>query len=899
MGKGDGASTFGALLRRYRQEAGLSQEELAERAGMSSQAIGALERGDRKRPYPATVRRLADALGLASDEQAALIVAARPNIAAFPAAPTDTSPTQEGQAITTDPVADDLPPQLTSLLGREREESAVAHLLLQPNVRLLTLTGPGGVGKTRLAIQVAAGLRQRFADSVCFVDLAPLRTPDLVLPALAEALGLREVGGQPLAALLRGWLHARQVLLVLDNFEHLLPAAPEVAALLAACPRVQVLVTSRAALHIRGEHEFAVPPLELPNADDEEDDGYTPPSSRSGSSLVDMGHYGAIALFVQRAQALMPTFVLTSTNVATVVAICRRLDGLPLAIELTAAWSKLLPPTTLLARLSHRLNVLSDGPRDLPERQRTMRATIAWSEDLLASEERALFRRLSVFADGCGLEAVEAVCAAPAGAERLGMDTLEGLSHLVGQSLLQQREQHSDPRFSMLQVIREAALEQLDASGEAVLLRVSHAHYFLELAEKTARRIQCGEHQIGLLTRLESEHGNLRAALDWSLEGGAADMTVRLCAALGVFWVVRGHWSEGRLWVERAVAVSGAQPTHQYAELLRWAGRLASMQGDYATATTRYSESLALFRHMDDKIGSGLVIQGLAYCARDQGHIEQAERLFKESLALLQDADDKSEVLGVLRGLAELEYIRGDYPAAERILEQALALAQSLGNTHDIALCKARLGWYALLRGELTAAQALLHDALTVQQQLSDRHGSAISLGYLGMLALERGDAVEAHALFDQSLVLFEQLVRNPRIGSMLARLGQARFSAGDLRGAEEAYLASLRVERPFANQQRTAACFEGLAEVALARGQPERTAQLLGAAVQALGKLPPSPLPPRVAAQREHVALAARQALGEDAWAAAYAAWQPLALDEAIAKELGGAPASSPSREY
>jgi predicted ATPase/DNA-binding XRE family transcriptional regulator len=899
MSRADGASTFGALLRRYRQEAGLSQEDLAERAGMSSQAIGALERGDRKRPYPITVRRLADALDLASDERAALIVAARPSATASPAASVDTAPIQKWQVITTDPVADDLPPQLTSLLGRERQEAAVAQLLQQPDVRLVTLTGPGGVGKTRLAIQVAAGLRQRFADSVCFVDLAPLSMPDLVLPALAEALGLREVGGQPLATLLRAWLHARQMLLVLDNFEHLLPAAPAVATLLAACPRVQALVTSRAALHVRGEHEFAVPPLELPDADDDVNGGHAQASSRSEPSLADMSHYGAITLFVQRAQAFMPTFALTSANVATVVAICRRLDGLPLAIELTAAWSKLLPPTALLARLSHRLNLLSDGPRDLPERQRTLRATIAWSEDLLAPEERTLFRRLSVFVDGCALEAAEAVSVAPAGAERLGMDTLEGLSRLVDQSLLQQREQDGDPRFSMLQVIRESALEQLEACGEMAPLRVAHASYFLELAEKTAQRIKHGEHQVGLLTRLEREHGNLRAALDWSLEDGAADMTVRLCAALGVFWVVRGHWSEGRLWAERALSVSGMPSSHQYAELLRWAGRLASMQGDYAAATTRYSESLAFFRRMEDKNGSGLVLQGLAYCARDQAQIEQADRLFKESLTLLQDADDKSEVLGVLRGQAELEYIRGDYPAAGRILDEALALAQSLGNTHDIALCKARLGWYALLRGELTDAQALLHDALTLQQHLSDRHGSAISLGYLGMLALERGDAVGAHKLFEQSLVLFEQLARNPRIGSMLTRLGQACFSAGDIRGAEDAYLASLRVERPLANRQRTAACFEGLAEVALARGHPERTAQLLGAAAQALGKLPPSPLPPRLGAQRERVALAARQALGEDAWTAAYAAWQSYTLEEAIAEELGATAVSSPSGEY
>jgi predicted ATPase/DNA-binding XRE family transcriptional regulator len=453
-------TTFAVLLRRHRHAAGLTQEELAARAGLGVRTIRDLERGVSRAPHRETLALLADALPNSHEERATLVSAARAMHGATPHPPQSRGARPPGV----------LPIPPTPLIGREHEEAAVTHLLLRRDVRLLTLTGAPGIGKTRLAMQVAAGLCETFADGMVFVGLAAIHDPTLLLSALAQALGVRDAGSQSLDATLAAHLRDKGVLLVLDNCEQVVAAAPLLAHLLASCPELKILVTSRAALRIRGEQEFTVPPLALPD-------------SRHLPGLDDLAQYAAVALFVHRAQAVKPTFALTPTLAAHVAAICERLDGLPLALELAAARIKLLSPQALMARLESSLALLTHGPADLPARQQTMRCAIAWSYDLLAEQEQRLFRRLSVFARGWWtLEAAEAVCGAKG--ERPG-DVLDALQALVDESLVVQGEgADGEARYRLLELIREYALERLEASGEAETLRRRHAEYCLALAHE-------------------------------------------------------------------------------------------------------------------------------------------------------------------------------------------------------------------------------------------------------------------------------------------------------------------------------------------------------------------------------------------------------------------------------
>jgi predicted ATPase/DNA-binding XRE family transcriptional regulator len=674
------ASSFGPLLRRYRTAAGLTQEALAARAGLSVRAISDLERGRKQTPRRETVRLLAEALALPPRRRALLEAAARPMLGPAPAGESPTTPPHN------------LPAPLAPLIGRERETLAAAAALGRADVRLLTLTGPGGVGKTRLALQVAEDVLERFEDGVYLAPLATLLDHALVLPSIAEALGLRAAPGEPLAEQVRAFLRGRQVLLVLDNFEHLLAAAPQVADLLAASPQVKALVTSREPLRIDGEHEMQVAPL-------------TDEAARE--------------LFVRRAHAARPTLDLTAESLAAAEAICRRVDRLPLAIELAAVWVKVLPLPALLERLSSRLDLLTGGRRDAPERQRTLRDTIAWSEHLLEPGQQRLFRRLAVFAGGCAPEAAETVC----GEADTAGTTLEALADLVEKSLLQadtRRSAEDEPRFSMLETIREYAKERLVASGEAEKLERQHAEFYARLAAELA---WVGPDQDARDRRLERELPNARAALEWAREHTEPRIGLGLATALGRFWYSRGAFDEGEGWLRELVTLDAAAGQRAAPPALRvmalyFLTLFALDRHDFDRAEALAREGLELARQDGDAARAGDMLVELGHVAEARGDLDAAMALFEESLTQYGAGDHRGAVGRALSSLGNLARAKGDYEQAQRYLEQALAWARERQFSWAIASGLVSLGHVACEQGDYARATTLYRESLRLYRTM-------------------------------------------------------------------------------------------------------------------------------------------------------------------------------------
>ncbi|HEV2132574.1 MAG TPA: tetratricopeptide repeat protein, partial [Longimicrobiaceae bacterium] len=563
--------------------------------------------------------------------------------------------------------------------------------------RFFTLTGPGGVGKTRLALHVARSVASDYPDGVVWVELAPLGDPALVLPTIARALALEQASSGDLREAMRAWLHGRRVLLVLDNFEHVLDAAEEIASLLHTCPSVHVLVTSRAPLSIRGEQEYVVPPLELPVAGG----GYDHGEARVAS---------AVELFAWYARQKNPAFVITRENAATVATICRRLDGLPLALELAAARIRVLSPAELLARLDRLLPLLVGGSRDLPQRQRTMRAAIDWSHELLGQDEQVLFRRLAVFAGGWMLEAAESL--EPEGA---GDEVVDRLGTLIDQSLVTVTQEESGTRYGMLEPIRQYALARLEEHGEAEETRQRHAYYYLMLAERALKEIEGRAGQVEWLRRLDREHDNLRAALAWSEQSpDGAELGLRLSSALWRFWEVQGHAGEGGSWLSRALERDAHLPPVLRARALTAAGNLARRRAEHDLAKRYHEESLAIYRQLENRRGIALALNNLGVISRDRGEADRAIHLCEESLVLFRDTGNQHGAAIALISLGMAASQQGEYERARTRYEESLALFRASGDSWHIASVQNYLARLMIRQGDLDAARRVAHESLEI-----------------------------------------------------------------------------------------------------------------------------------------------------------------------------------------
>ena len=692
-------------------------------------------------------------------------------------------------------VPNNLPSQLTPLIGRQAEALEIKKQIQREDLRLLTLTGPGGTGKTRLSLEVAADLLAEFPDGVFFVALAAINHSALIASTIAQTLGVKETAGSDSLDQLKDFLSARQVLLLIDNFEQVISAAPLVGELLNASRRLKVLVTSREPLRIYGEHEFAVQPLAVPAFDD-------------SANTEALSQYPAVELFLARATAVKPDFRLTSENARAIAEICGRLDGLPLAIELAAARAKILTPQALLARLDSRLKLLVAGARDLPSRQQTMRGAIAWSYDLLSEDEKKLFRRLAVFVRGAELKTIAAVCDL---AGDLQIDVLDGVASLVDKSLLQQSgASDGEPRFTMLETITEFALEQLETSGEADQLKRSHASVFLEFAQQAEKEL-LGAQPERWLDKFEAEHDNFRAALRWCENNDETDVGLKLATSVWRFWELRGYWTEGRSQLTRLLSKSGKPGEKQIRlKALYAAGILADAQCDYAAARSLFEEKLRLHKTLDDQWGVANSINNLGIIALRERNYAAARSLYEQSLELWRGLGNEQAVALALGNLGNVADLTGDFDLARQRYQESLEIFRKLDDRRGVAFSLGRLGNVARHRAEFEVARDFYNQSLSILLELGDKRGAAHLFADMGRLANEMGQDDQARRFHEESMVIFCEL--------------------GDVRGIAqllESYAQMASVRGQFHRALRLAGAAAALREKFNARLSPDDDAKL------------------------------------------------------------------------
>lgn len=839
--------TFGQWLRLRRKALDITQDDLADCVGCSPVTIRMVENGQR-RPSRQVAELLAGCLHVPEEERAEYIALARQ---VLPSRQGRAEGENEGAEAATQVVPGNLPAQLTALIGRNEDVENLTKLLLRKDVRLVTLTGQPGVGKTSLAIEAATDLQgySQFRDGVFWIALAAVSDPDLVIPSIARVLDVQDVGGEPLADTLKRHLRQSRALLLLDNFEQVVEAGTAIADLLESCANLKALVTSREALNVHGEREFKVRALPLPDI-----------TARGDMSLETLAQNPAVALFVERAQSVDRDFVLTEENTSYVAAICERLDGLPLAIELVAARTRMLPLAALLQRLEDdgesRLNLLSGGARNAIGRHKTLRDAIGWSYDLLKGEEQVLFRRLGVFLGGFTLAAADAVCNAGSGFQP---DLFEQVSQLVHKNLLNRElapggksEMSDEPRFSMAEMIREYSLERMEESGEQGEVRLLHAEYFLAMVS-SFDPLMVGENERLLGVRLDQDYDNVRAALAWAIENRPVDMGLPFGLSLARYWELRGYYSEGRDWLERIMSAQGVSDETdpsvrtKRAGLLLNAGRLSLYMSDYSAARAFLEESLG--------IASELGARGITASA--QGH------------------------------LGHIAWLQGDYAVALPLYEIGLRLREQEGNKTAIANSSWSLGRISAELGDFERAEHLLNKSLAMGRELDDAYVTFGSLRDLGATLCFKGEYGRAIVYLEETILLAQNARFRVGVSWAISALGFAKLAQGDYERAEELFRESLSMARTL-DKHRIPDGLEGLAEIELARAKGgtsreglRRAARLLGAAESVRRILQTKIIPVRVPVQERLVAsLCAR--LGPEEYEQAYKAGEMMSLEEA-----------------